>query len=108
MTDFGRVVEVHKEYLPMKAKRWNYPQFLWISPPYQVNFQNNQAREILAKSLDLVSKYHKNVTVVELKKIGYQRTLISSSRKAEDILLMDIYPIGMALIKWSSILIQFS
>ena len=45
MCEHDRIVEIHKEHLPAKAKWNNYPQFLWIEAPVHDNFNNNLMRQ---------------------------------------------------------------
>ena len=35
------IIEQYKKLLPSKAKRENFPHFLWIAPPTHHNFSSN-------------------------------------------------------------------
>ena len=56
MNEHTRIVEAQKEYLPAKAKRANYPHFLWIQLPYHKNFRNNKLKNSFYKCMDIVGK----------------------------------------------------
>ena len=71
MREHNRIVMTHKEFLPDKAKRRNYPQFIWIEAPLHQNFNSvdNDLRERFNTCLRTISKSHKNTSVLELKKV---------------------------------------
>ena len=69
MTDFRKLVTRQKEFLDKRSKKVLYPQFAWIEAPLNVNFSNNTGRKKYNDRLHAVSKFHENVTILELKKI---------------------------------------
>ena len=69
MTDFRKLVTKQKEFLDKKSKRPLYPQFVWLEAPLNVNFSNNARRKKYNDRLHAVSKFHENVTILEMKKI---------------------------------------
>ena len=69
MIDFRKLVTRQKEFLDKKSKKALYPQFVWIEAPINVNFGNNTGRRKYNDRLHAVSKFHENVTILEMKKI---------------------------------------
>ena len=49
--EINKFVEIHKEGLPTKSVKADYPSFVWIPPAQNVNFANNALRNKFAKSL---------------------------------------------------------
>ena len=48
-----RLIQLHLDRLPRKAKKSNYPSIIWINPPIHKNFgDNNVLRKKFASSLD--------------------------------------------------------
>ena len=41
MREYERTVAAHLDRMPEKAKKLNYPYFLWIAAPLHENFDNN-------------------------------------------------------------------
>ena len=72
MTEFNRSVASYKENLPTKCTRYNYPHFLWIQPPLHQDFKNNSERQKYNTCLNDLVKFHKNMSLLELKKIWSQ------------------------------------
>ena len=62
MTEFGRLVESQKEYLPGKAKKPGFPTFIWIAASSHKNFRDNPIREMFNDALEAVSLHHDNVS----------------------------------------------
>ena len=69
MREFGRIISAYKEYLPVKAKRNNFPHFIWIKAPYHCYFENNSLREKYNNCLKALCMVHDNMSVLQLKKI---------------------------------------
>ena len=69
MHEFEGIIEAHRDYLPKKSKHDLQPHFIWIEAPLHVEFRNNLERNDFNKSLQSVAKFHKSVSVLELKKI---------------------------------------
>ena len=42
--EFNKLVETQKDKLPPKAIRKGYPTFIWMAPPENINFNNNDMR----------------------------------------------------------------
>ena len=69
MNEYDKLISIHKENLPAKAKRAGYPQILWIEPPLHDNFLNNRERESFNSTLSTVAQFHPDTWVLKLKKI---------------------------------------
>ena len=69
MNELDKLAEIHKDRLPAKAKRSNYPGFIWIEAPFHKYFGNNTQREKFNKALSTIGALHENVAVLGLKKI---------------------------------------
>ena len=69
VTEFGRLVELQKEYLPSKAKKPGYPTFICIAAPSHKNFRDNPITEMFNDALEAASLHHDNVSILALKKI---------------------------------------
>ena len=69
MTDFDKIIEIHKDHLPSKAKKQGYPRFVWIEPPMHEGFENNHERFKFNKVLERMADVHENTVAVQLKKI---------------------------------------
>ena len=69
MKEFTKAVDIYKDFIPSKAKREKFPQFLWIEPPLHENFRDNAKRKALSECLTNQAKFHHNTTVLKLVKI---------------------------------------
>ena len=69
LTQYSRIIQSWKEYLPTKAKAMGYPNIVWIKPPTHVHFDNNSERLEFGKSLSNVAQFQENVFVLKLKKV---------------------------------------
>ena len=69
MTEFRKIISTQKERLPKKAKRFFYPQFVWIQAPLNCQYDNNRERKIFNECLSHAAKFQEDVSVLELKKI---------------------------------------
>ena len=69
MSEYNKIIQSYKEFLPEKAKRKNHPQFVWIEPPQHRNFRNNNLREKFSNCLRTMAKLCDNTSVLALKKI---------------------------------------
>ena len=71
MCQYDRAISTQKEYLPSKAKRAEYPTFVWIEPPQHTSFRDSQntAREEFTAALRSEVSYHTNTFVLQLKKV---------------------------------------
>ena len=50
-SEFNKIVEVQKDRLPIKAKKLDGPTFIWIAPPQNINFVDNDERVKMEKSM---------------------------------------------------------
>ena len=69
MSDHDKLLRAHKEYLPIKSRRSTHPQIIWIEPPQNCQFSNNEERSLFTKCLGNIAKLHSNTTSLALKKI---------------------------------------
>ena len=69
MKEFHRMTLEFKEHLSNKARRYKFPQFIWIIPPFHINFENNDARVEFATALEVASDLYTSMHALELKKI---------------------------------------
>ena len=69
MKDLYKQFQVYKELLPAKCKCDTYPHLLWIEPPYNRSFHNNDLRYKFVKCLRTVGSYYEHTSVLQLKKI---------------------------------------
>ena len=53
MREFEKVIDIYKDYLPDKAKKFGFPHILWIAPPNHKNFgsSNNSKRRNQTEAL---------------------------------------------------------
>ena len=69
MAEHNKLLMTQKEFLPLKAKKFYYPQIIWIQAPIHKSFNNNNMRELFNHSLNEVVKFHDNTFVLDFKKI---------------------------------------
>ena len=69
MREYNKIIDIQRDYLPLKAKRAVYPHFIWIEAPMHKNFANNPDRFRFNRALNTVSKLHDNMSILGLKKI---------------------------------------
>ena len=67
--EIDRVVESHKDYLLVKGRKQDYPSFIWISPPQNVNFQNNGIQQKMDKVMKNTLEKLKGHIMLRLKKV---------------------------------------
>ena len=67
--EFYRISLAHKEKLPNKARRYKYPAFIWIAPPLNVNFLNNDLRRELTLAMESVASKYNDFWCLQLKKV---------------------------------------
>ena len=53
---FAKLVAIQKDRLPKKALKPDYPTFIWMAPPTNVRFPDNESRIKMAKSIKNVIK----------------------------------------------------
>ena len=68
-SEFDKIVSVHKENMPNKAIRSEYPSFLWLAPPQHKNFHDNHLRSKMTRSIKSALIQQKSHMMLTLKKI---------------------------------------
>ena len=68
MKQHGRSIETHKERMPEKAKKPQFPQIIWNEAPLHKNFCDNEYREIFNRAVNNTAFYHDNTWSLNLKK----------------------------------------
>ena len=68
-SEFNKIVESHKDILPKKAKKMNYPTFIWIALPTYCNFDNNHIRQKLSASMKTTLEIQKQHIMLKMLKI---------------------------------------
>ena len=68
MRETKRLVKQQKDYLAHKAKRADEPKIIWIEAPLNVEFGNNEERNLFNKTLNEVGKLQ-GVSVLQLKQV---------------------------------------
>ena len=69
MTEHTHSILAHKDYLPSKARKSNFPQIVWIEAPEHKNFCNNDLRREFNACLNDIVHFHDNTLCLPLKKI---------------------------------------
>ena len=69
---FNKIIECHKDKLPQKAVKADYPHFIWIAPPVNISFDNSDIRLKLDKSLKDTLDVQKSHMMLRLKKVWVQ------------------------------------
>ena len=69
MREHNRITESYKEMLPLRAKRANYPQFIWIQAPTHDNFTNNLMRLKFNNAISSSVQFNENTWSLQLKKV---------------------------------------
>ena len=67
--EFDKFIGIHKERLPQKSVKAEYPSFLWIPPAQNVNFSNHSLRGKFAKSLKSSLEIMPNHMMLKLIKV---------------------------------------
>ena len=77
MTEYDRLIKSAKDCLPIKAKRDNFPQIIWIQAPDHDNFPQMDSflRAKFNAALSTAAKFHANEHVLELKKVWDSHSL---------------------------------
>ena len=69
MKNITRAIEAKKEYCPIKAKIAGQPHILWIAPPENINFNNNEKRRKFARTLQKTAFSFENTSVLSFKQV---------------------------------------
>ena len=69
--ELHKVIMTYKEALPNRARRYKYPQIIWIAPPENVNFtrDENRLRSKFTYCLNWLCAMYDEMHTLELKKI---------------------------------------
>ena len=69
MNEYHRLTLAQKELLPNKARKYRFPQFIWIIPPFHDNFPHNRERDKFSEALFLVADKFSEMHAFNLKKV---------------------------------------
>ena len=69
MSDHEKAVNTYKDMLPFKAKKSDFPVFVWILAPTHDNFANNFERHKFNKCVENMAKFHERTFALHLKKV---------------------------------------
>ena len=69
MCEYDKLVTMQKNYLPIKAKKPNYPTFIWIEAPLHKSFRNNEARGRYNRAFYTPWQNYTIMLVLQLKKL---------------------------------------
>ena len=67
--EFDKIVKIHKDNLPLKSRKVSYPVFIWIAPPQNAFFKNNEIRQKIDKVLKRTTEMGKNHIMLRMKKL---------------------------------------
>ena len=67
--EFNKLIEIKKDTLPAHAIRREFPSFIWMSPPQNTGFGDNEFCAKFTRSLENVLAVLDNHTMFKLKKI---------------------------------------
>ena len=68
-SEFSRLAELQKSYLPKRAKKQEFPKCIWIEAPLHHNFPNNDECSKFNKAMREAAMFHDDTFVLMLKKI---------------------------------------
>ena len=69
MKQIDTAIDIQKDYLPAKSKKFDYPHIVWIQPTVHKNFNNNELRIKFGKAMVSAGRVFDNMSVLQLKKI---------------------------------------
>ena len=69
MKEFNQIIDEFKSMIPTKAKKHDWPYFLWIVPTIHRHYFNLEEREKFNKCLTTVEALHDNVICLELEQL---------------------------------------
>ena len=86
MREYEKILQVQKDFLPVKAKKDHFLYMIWSEAPYHDNFMDidNEMRDKFNSCLRAVGKMKENVSVLALKKFGILKTLTCSLKMLTD------------------------
>ena len=68
-SEFNKLIQARKDYLPKKSIRADFPHVLWIVPPFHSGFSDNSQLAKFGKALDTTAVLYPNMWALKLKKI---------------------------------------
>ena len=66
MSEFRKIIEATKDYLPYNAKASGKPEFLWIIPTRHVNYRNNFYRKKFGYAIEMMTKFYEQMFALRL------------------------------------------
>ena len=69
ISEFNKIVEMQKDILPRKAVKPEYPTFIWIAPPLNVNFVNNDYRQTVTTCIKDATEVHSCHIMMKMVKV---------------------------------------
>ena len=63
------LVNRFKSLIPQKAKKYNWPQFIWVTPSIHKNYTNNVYRRKFAGEMEQIIKGKQNAAVFTIKQV---------------------------------------
>ena len=60
ISEFNKIIDIHRDRLPERAKKADYPTFIWMGAPFHRNFKDNDEREKFNDNLREALMGHKN------------------------------------------------
>ena len=67
--EIHRVILAYKDIMPNKARRYRYPAVIWVVPPTNVNFFNNDLRRDFGLALESAASKYSEFWALQLKKV---------------------------------------
>ena len=67
--EYNKLIDIHKDRLPKRAVKNEYPQFLWFAPPFHTKAHDNILRANFTKSLKAIVGGNNNYMMLHLKKV---------------------------------------
>ena len=68
MSEFDKIIKSHKDRIQSKARKVDYPTFIWMAPHQHTNFTTNDLRMKIDKVLKNTTTTHHGHTMMRLKK----------------------------------------
>ena len=69
ISEFNKIVEMQKDVLPRKAVKPEYLTFIWIAPPLNVNFVNNDYRQTITTCIKDATEVHSCHIMMKMVKV---------------------------------------
>ena len=68
-SELNKCVSNHKDHVPPRAKRADYPTFIWLAPTQNINYNNNEKRAKMEKTLKTMLDVPKSHIMMRLIKV---------------------------------------